>query len=790
MTRRRRRACRAAAVAAWLLWTAAAPIAGDDEGRSDARHRLTFGVDAPRLASDAALRRWVATYLSRLLGLTGADHLGVDGPSRALGNYRVIRLLQTAKGLPVVYRESRLLLNRQSRPVHLLGYHSPFAEPPAVRPGLRVANALSKAGGRNRHPPSVRVVFWPDADELRLSYELGGAFPDAPGAVAPFERVYVDASTGEVLERLSLMRGALDRQIFDFASACRQAGIDSLVDYPSAELLLSRSPLVRSETQRTGRPSAAANRLFELLGAIHSFWDLNLERDSFDGSGGSLVAYLGVRFQGGIPWWQCIGDAFNAAWTGDNFMLLHNDALNFPSIIAHEVTHGLINATADLLYEAESGALDEAISDALGITFAAWLDSGAPRDANASLQMTPGDWQMRDPSGVGRDLRDPGSVSWGQPGRPYPDHYDDYVHLPLGPETDYGGVHINSSIINHGFYLLAQGSGSAVEGIGAMQAARIFGRAAELLGPVSDFRDARFAFAYAAEALHGRDSPEWVAVHTAMDVIGIPGSWDPPQTPLPADPGSTPPAPQPSPQTTPPAPQPSPQTTPPAPQPAPPAPQPAPPAPQPGPSPPPEPTDDDTSDAEDAPVGDDTSGNNAILVLSLVAGLTLLGAAGLMLRPRPRGSLAPGGSPPGRVPPPPGPKPPPPGPKPPPPPGPKPQSDAVLGMLRPEDGSPPIPLPLAQLSSREGLLIGRDSELCHVQIRHSEVSRRHVRLRVQEVAGSRSILIEDVNSLEGTRVDEVDLKPFEPQTIAPGQTLRIAGLSYRMQRKVELRFRP
>ena len=523
-------------------------------------------------------------------------------------------------------------------------------------------------------------------------------------------------------------------------------------------------------------------RLFEILGSIHAFFDLVLNRDSFDGAGATLRAYHGTRFFAGIRWQQCIGDEFNAGWAGENFMLVHSDAVEFPAIIAHEVTHGLINATAGLVYQGESGALDEAISDALGVTFDAWRRSGAPRDVNAPLSMTSRDWQMRDPSGVARDMSNPRSVLWEMSGRqrPYPDHYDVYAPLPL--DYDQGGVHINSSIINHGFYLLAEGGrhrsrsgGPDVEGIGAMRAARIFGRAAELLTPQSNFRNARFAFAFVAESLHGPGSPEWVSVHTAMDAIGVPGTWDPP-----------PPTPEPDPPPT------RPQTTPPEPDPPPTRPQTTPPEPDLPPTrsqPDPDPPEDDDSDAA-GPESDDPSGDNAVLVMSLVGGLMLLGAAGLMLRPRPPRSPAPApgrqrrpvrpGSPSGGAqvaPPTPAPTP-------------KPEGDVVLGVLRPVDGSRPIPLPVAQLSSREGLVVGRDIELCHVQIRHSSVSRRHVRLRIQELTGSRLIQAEDMNSLRGTRIDEVDLKPFQLESIMPGQILRIAGLAYRMEREVTLRFRP
>lgn len=102
----------------------------------------------------------------------------------------------------------------------------------------------------------------------------------------------------------------------------------------------------------------------------------------------------------------------------------------------------------------------------------------------------------------------------------------------------------------------------------------------------------------------------------------------------------------------------------------------------------------------------------------------------------------------------------------------------LLGRLQPADGSKPIPLPLALLSSREGLVIGRDLELCHVTIANAAVSRRHVRVRATGAA----IVVEDLNSLQGTQADGVVLKPFEPCTVAPGQMLRLADSPYRVLR--------
>lgn len=599
------------------------------------------------------------------------------------------------------------------------------------------------------------------------------------------EQVVFDAETGVVLLRLpAVLNASVDDEsrIHDFALACRESGIHHVVDLQAVDALLEISPIVRPEIEYGGNRSAG--RLSDVLGSMRSFLDLTLELDGIDGAGELLRSYLGVRYHEdssppGIP--QCVGDLFNAGWVGiprrgsSGFLLLPLAALDFPEVIAHEVMHGVVHNHSNLLYRNQSGALNEAISDAIGVIFRAWLAGGAVRDANVPLRMTPRDWQMRDPDGVLRDMKDPGSITItaSASGPRYPDHYDDYMYM----DVDNGGVHINSSIINLGYYLLAEGGrhprrrgGPVVEGVGAMRAARIFGWAAVVnLSSLSNFEDARSAFADTAEALYGPGSREWKAVHTAMDAVGIPGAWAPPLPEPAPDPAPDPPL---SPR---PRPVPDPAPDPPlSPRPAPaPVPQPAPPQqPRPVPAPPRTPAETVPPDAPPDRQDDTSTDNNLTVVFSLIAGLAFLGTAGLMLGLRPSRSPQarhawPGAEMNG-----------------PPAPPPVPDQEPLLGMLLPADGSKPIPLSQPRLISREGLVIGRNADLCHVKIRSSAVSRRHVRLS----AARETILVEDLNSLEGTQVDGVDLKPFEPRPITSGQKLGIAGLSYRLQYRGESRF--
>ena len=760
------------------------------------RVRLHFGAGMSTLPDHGAVREWVAGDLHRQIGLAGNDRLAVADHARPLGEGTVVRLWQTAGGLPVVYRESRLILDRGRRPVHLLGHHSAFADLPSTRPRLSVAGAFTAAGGVGTGASSSRLLFWPSHEGLRLSYELEGTFPDADRRAAPYQRVYVDAATGEVLQRLPLLH-TIDRRVHDFSRACREAGVHGPVDPRVSGMLLENSPLVRSETINRG--DRYSERLFDVMGQFSDFLGVSMDMDSFDDEGAPLVGYLGVEFHDEYSI-QCVGNVFNAAWLTSNVMLLPHEALKFPEIIGHEFTHGLINTGSGLIYKDESGALNEAISDAVGLTFVGWVKNGAPRDPRATLTMRPGNWQLRAPDGVLRDMKHPRRYD-------LPDHYDDYQYV----DYDHGGVHINSSIVNQAFYLLSEGGrhprlrrDPEVEGIGAMNAARIYGAAAAwVLGPNSDFEDARYAFAHVAELLHGEGSREWVAVHTAMDAVGIPGRWELAQPT---------PEPEPQPQTETTAPPPQPATTPesaPQPQPAPTQPQtepptqperqqqpatPSPPQPSPQPAPQPQPT---------PPPGAGTGAFPLVTGLMLLAGLALLVAIVAILKHRPWASSAAAGpaSPPApssrreRGP----------APRPAPPAGPAPRQghtppavpsaqsksrdgrrggpdpeapprERIAGTLRALSGAESIPLPRAQLSSPEGLVVGRTIGLCHVQIRDPSVSRRHIRLRL--VNGV--VLVEDLNTLRGTSLDGAALQAFNPRPLHPGQTLDVGGFLYRM----------
>lgn len=765
---------------------------------------LRFPHDSPRLSSDAAVKEWVGASLHKRLGLKPSDSLEVAGPRRRIRDWVAFRVVQTVNGIAVVNQESRLLLDSQRRPALLLGRHTAFPSPPSETPTLNLTEALALAGTSSDAVWDSRLVYWPTSDAVTLSYEIEGVFGDD---VDHAERIYVDARTGELLDRSSLIHRSVVRRVYDFESACMSAGIRNPMGAFNSTRLLGISMRRHLKREEGSDPSGLiqVDQVFDLLGRLHEFLASVLEMDSFDDGGAPMRSVVNVRFHRSkayLP--QCVGDAFNAAWSDrSRVAILPIGISRYPEILGHEFGHAIISSGSRLIYKRESGALNEAISDSIGAGFRAWIEGGGHLDSKIPDEI----WNMRDASGVMRNFQNPRRVN------NLPNHYSDYRRV----RGDHAGVHINSSIINQGFYLLAVGGrhpdirlGPEVQGVGIAKALKVFGRAGfNLLTPNADFRDARYAFALAAEILFGANSKEWAATHTAMDAIGIPGTWDrpPERVVVPEPPVSTgggesfdpssevlpqpeqkvPGNPTPSedarersedidrlkqdreervavptqseeplPVPSPSLPAPSTQTTVPK--------IPSHPVP-PTPLPPPLPTDSQpepslpnpTEVLTDSPrVGVLVSGAIVLLLLAVALMFVRFGMSGNTRDESPNPNPA----------------------------SITPQESIGAGSivwgslctLDPLDGSALIPFNRDLLVSSEGLVIGRALELCHIEIRDPSVSRRHVRCRL--VRGD--FWIEDLYSTAGTAVDGVAAEPFMPAKVFPGQILRIGDHSYRI----------
>jgi hypothetical protein len=202
----------------------------------------------------------------------------------------------------------------------------------------------------------------------------------------------------------------------------------------------------------------------------------------------------------------------NAYWNGSAMFYGNGDqAFIFPlakalDVAGHELSHGVIQNTANLEYVGQSGALNESYADVFG----------AMIDRN--------DWQIGEdvsnpsifPTGALRDMLNPhnGGNSPSDPGW-QPAHMSEFRNLPNTPDGDNGGVHVNSGIPNRAFALLANS-------IGKDKAEQIYYKALrDYLVKSSQFIDMRNAAEKAASDIHGASSAEVTAVRTAFDGVGI-----------------------------------------------------------------------------------------------------------------------------------------------------------------------------------------------------------------------------------------------------------------------------
>ncbi|GAB6430688.1 neutral protease NprB [Bacillus cereus] len=241
-------------------------------------------------------------------------------------------------------------------------------------------------------------------------------------------------------------------------------------------------------------------------GKVYDYYKKTFNRNSFDDKGAKLISSVHV----GESW-------NNAAWNGVQMMYGDGDGTTFIplsaglDVIGHELTHAVTEHTANLVYKNESGALNESLSDIMGV-----MVEKKSWDLGADIY-TPGK-----PGDALRSLKDPASIPNPlKPGEGYPDHYN----KRYTGTADNGGVHINSSINNKAAYLVSDGGehyGVKVTGVGREATEKIYYRAlTKYLTANSDFKMMRQAALQSAEDLYGKDSKAVQAVTKAYDAVGV-----------------------------------------------------------------------------------------------------------------------------------------------------------------------------------------------------------------------------------------------------------------------------
>ncbi|WP_066391117.1 M4 family metallopeptidase [Neobacillus mesonae] len=485
-------------------------------------------------------------YLKKNEGKTGIKNpdkkLKVKDTQKDKLGMTHVRFNQSINGVNVEGSEVIVHFNKDNEVVSVNGRINQTIDEAAVDTTATLSSdaALKKAMSSVNAPaeltyePTTELVVYPFEGENHTAYKVNVNFMgDEPGNWF----VFVDAKTGEVVDKynglmhadeMKTQKGAgkgvhgAHRELHISQVKDPQSGTKfALADYAHEGLegILTydakNDNIASNDTLYVGDSASFKGDYDRALVDAHynseKVYDYYLNehgRNSLDGNGMAIISrvHYGNNYNN-ASWngrWMTYGD-------GDGeFMISLSAGLD---VAAHEMTHGVITHSANLVYRNQPGALNESFADVFG-ALVDDKDWEMGEDIMAPAAKANGTTVLRslsNPNGVvvANEQRRAYSTNGGV----YPAHMDEFYHMPLN--VDNGGVHVNSSITNHAAYLIGQE-------IGRHKLGQIYYRALTVyLTANSDFSDARKAIVQSAIDLYGEGSKEVAATNSGFDAVGI-----------------------------------------------------------------------------------------------------------------------------------------------------------------------------------------------------------------------------------------------------------------------------
>lgn len=461
-----------------------------------------------------------------------------------------VRLGQVYKGVPVYGSEVIVHISPEGDVFN--GQYRLIRDDLSVAPALSMGSAIQRASAHLRTgaarreltafekglvqyaEPQATLVIYQDAGLVKtdvLAYHI----TVCPSLTERWE-YFVDATTGAVLHQINNICAAdgprtatgkdlngVTRTVQTYQIGTEYVMLDVSRDmYKPAQSTLPDSPVggiitvdmnntfgddqevryvVSNNNQWTTNSAIKALSAHFNAGLAYQYFRTKHNRTSIDGAGGTIISIVNVPDEDGTG-------LDNAFWNGKAMFYGNGNEILKPTsagidVAGHEMTHGVVQSTANLEYQGESGAINESMADIFG-----------------TMIDPDGDWEIGEdvvltsayPSGAMRSMSDPhnGGTALGTRGF-QPKHVDEQ-YTGTG---DNGGVHINSGIPNHAFYKYATA-------ITRDKAAAVFYKAlTDYLTKSSQFIDLRIAVLQAATDLYGAGSPEAVQAGIAFDQVGI-----------------------------------------------------------------------------------------------------------------------------------------------------------------------------------------------------------------------------------------------------------------------------
>jgi vibriolysin len=452
----------------------------------------------PAGAADQAAVRFLQRN-GQLFGATGnEDHAARMVRRDQLGQTHV-RVQQKLRGLPVVGAE---LIVHSDATGKVRGVNGHFVADRDLPRNATVDVATALAQTRR----DMGLDFWTEASRPDLVYVINGkgqaflawrvlvGYTSAVGE--ELDWVFADATTGHLVTIHPTIHRARNRQTYSANNGTTLPGT----------LRISETGALTGDV--------AIDSAHTYAGVTYNYYMAKFSRDSYNAAGATIksTAHYSSNYS-------------NAYWNGSQMVYGDGDGVDFIAlsraldVVAHELTHAVTDTEAGLVYQNESGALNEAMSDIFAAATESYNDGAISSDT----------WK------VGEDVYTPGTAgdALRYMNNPTADgqSYDYYPERYTGT-GDYGGVHLNSGIANLAYYLLVQGGTHprgkttvSVPALGMAKAEAIFYRALTLyMTSSTNFQGARNTTAQAATDLYGAASAELAALHKAWDAVGVPGT--------------------------------------------------------------------------------------------------------------------------------------------------------------------------------------------------------------------------------------------------------------------------
>ncbi len=484
-----------------VSWDARSDVPRYLSGRDPAA-RLPYQPTAAEVGNPIAIVRGFLDdnrALFKLRSVSAELQLLRNEADKQLG-WSHVRMTQVYKGIPVFGRQLVVHLDKNNAVVAVTGQFRPeidldteprVSQADAEQIALdELLNGQLQPDQRSRvkatilHDKTQLMIYLDQTDQPRLTWYVT-IMTDAPLGQW---RVFVNARRASVVHMFD--DAAHDKRRMTYTA-------DNSSDLPGRLLI--------DEGERS--KDAIAQAAHDDAGKVYDYYFNTFQRDGIDDQGSPLVSTV---HYGSDP-----EDAENAAWIGEAKQMVYGDGGKIFKPLAygldvagHEFTHGVIDSTSNLVYEGQSGALNESFADIFGVLIAQsdWtIGKTVIKSPPYPIKFLR---SLSDPGAGGKyDIGDPIN-SIGQPA-----DMSEFADLPYTRKSDNGGVHVNSGIPNRAAYLVAQA-------IGTDKAAQVFYRTmTQYLSPDSDFSDAARATIRAAQDLYGETEAN--AIRQAFQQVGV-----------------------------------------------------------------------------------------------------------------------------------------------------------------------------------------------------------------------------------------------------------------------------